>query len=63
MEVFDAIWQFLVERECSFIIRDEKCRIVGAVVNFLVYDVPEVPPNGPIEVINDYLYFLEGLVM
>ena len=53
-EIFDAVWQFLVERKFSFIIKDDKSHIVGVALNFLLYDVPEVPYNEPIDVINDY---------
>lgn len=63
VEIFNAIWQFLIEKECSFIIRDEQRRMVGGVLNFLVYDVPELPPNEAIEFINDYLNFIEAFAM
>lgn len=63
VEIFDAIWEFLIEKQCSFVIRDEKHRIVGGVLNFLVYDVPELPHNEPIEFINDYLNFIEALAL
>lgn len=59
VELLDAIWQPLVEKAYSFVIKDDKNHIVGAALNFDANDEPEVECNGPLTVIFEFLDFVE----
>lgn len=63
VEVYDAIWQSVVDFGYSFIIRDRSSRIVGVALNFDIDVELDIPHNEPCSVLNKYLQFLEGAVM
>lgn len=63
VEVYDVIWQSVVDIGYSFIIKDKANRIVGVALNF-DYDIElDIPYNEPCSVLNKYLHFLESSVM
>lgn len=63
VEVYDAIWQSVVDTGYSFIIKDKNSRIVGVALNF-DFDVElDIPHNEACSVLNKYLHFLESSVM
>lgn len=59
VELLDAIWQPLVEKAYSFIIKNENNHIVGVALNFDANDEPEAPVTGPLSIIFEFLDFLE----
>lgn len=63
VEVYDAIWQSIVDFGYSFIIKDKGDRIVGVALNFDVDNELDIPYNEPCSVVNKYLNFLESSIM
>lgn len=60
VELLEALWQPLVEKAYSFVIKDNMNRIVGVALNFDANDEPEPPClNGPLTVIFEFLDFVE----
>lgn len=59
MELLEALWQPLVEKAYSFVIRDKMNRIVGVALNFDANDEPEPPCIGPLSIIFEFLDFVE----
>lgn len=60
IELLDTIWDSLVQRAYSFIVRDEKNRIIGVTLNFDAHDELKVPLVGGLRVIFDFVDFLES---
>lgn len=58
-ELLGCIWQPLVEKAYSFLVKDENNRIIGVALNFDANDEPEVPCTGPLTVIFEFLDFVE----
>lgn len=58
----DAIWEDLVEKDLSFIVKDETGRSVGVALNFDARDEPEVPVNSKLIIVFEFLEFVEGPV-
>lgn len=63
VEVYDAIWESVVEIGYSFIIKDKSSRIVGVALNFDYDNEIDIPYNEPCSIVNKYLQFLEGSIM
>lgn len=63
VDVYDAIWESVVETGYSFIIKDKNSRIVGVALNFDYDNELDIPYNEPCSVVNKYLQFLESSVM
>lgn len=63
VEVYDSIWESIVEIGYSFTIADENSRIVGVVLNFDIDNELDTPYNEPCSVVNKYLSFLESSIM
>lgn len=59
VELLEVLWQPLVEKAYSFVIKDNMNRIVGVALNFDANDEPEPPCNGPLTVIFEFLDFVE----
>lgn len=59
VELLEAIWNPLVEKGYSFIIKDENSQIIGVALNFDANDEPEVDISGPLSIIFEFLDFLE----
>lgn len=58
-ELLDAIWQPLVQKGYSFVIKNENDHIVGVALNFDANDEPEAPVTGPLLIIFEFLDFVE----
>lgn len=59
VELLEAIWDPLVEKAYSFIIKDDNNRTVGVALNFDANDEPEPNVNGPLCIIFEFLDFVE----
>lgn len=59
VELLEQIWEPLVEKEFSFVIKDDTNRIIGVALNFDVNDEPEPTVDGPLAVIFEFLEFVE----
>lgn len=59
VELLELIWNPLVEKGYSFIIKNENSRIIGVALNFDANDEPEVDISGPLSIIFEFLDFLE----
>lgn len=54
------IWESLIEKDLSFIIKDEHNRSVSVALNFDAHDEPEVIVNNKLIIVFEFLEFLEG---
>jgi hypothetical protein len=59
-DILQDIWQVLVEKDLSFVIKDNNGRSVGVALNFDAHDEPEVQVNSKLIVVFEFLEFLEG---
>lgn len=59
-DILEAIWDTLVAKDLSFIIKDSNGRSVGVALNFDARDEPEVQVNSKLIVVFEFLEFLEG---
>lgn len=59
-DILEAIWEVLVDKDLSFVIKDASGRSVGVALNFDARDEPEVQVNSKLIVIFEFLEFLEG---
>lgn len=59
-DILEAIWEVLVEKDLSFIIKDANGRSVGVALNFDARDEPEVQVHSKLIVVFEFLEFLEG---
>lgn len=59
VELLDALWQPLVQKGYSFIIKNERNHIVGVALNFDANDEPEAPVSGSLSIIFEFLDFVE----
>lgn len=59
-DILEMIWEVLVAKDLSFIIKDSNGRSVGVALNFDARDEPEVQINSKLIVIFEFLEFLEG---
>jgi hypothetical protein len=55
-----AIWEVLVEKDLSFLIKDKNGKSVGVALNFDARDEPEVQVHSKLIVVFEFLEFLEG---
>lgn len=62
IELLDTIWDSLVERAYSFIVKDENNRMIGVTLNFDAHDELKASLVGGLKVIFDFVEFLEGPV-
>lgn len=58
-ELLDAIWNPLIEKAYSFIVKDETNRIIGVALNFDAHDEPEPPLSGALQTIFIFLDHVE----
>lgn len=59
-DILEQIWEVLVSKDLSFIIKDSYGRSVGVALNFDAYDEPEVQVNSKLIVVFEFLEYLEG---
>jgi hypothetical protein len=59
-DILQDIWEVLVEKDLSFVIKDNHGRSVGVALNFDAHDEPEVQVNSKLIVVFEFLEFLEG---
>lgn len=59
-DILEAIWEVLVAKDLSFIIKDSNGRSVGVALNFDARDEPEVQVHSKLIVVFEFLEFLEG---
>jgi len=59
-DILEMIWEVLVAKDLSFIIKDSSGRSVGVALNFDARDEPEVQVNSKLIVIFEFLEYLEG---
>nr|BDT05249.1 ebony protein [Gryllus bimaculatus] len=62
VELLDKLWIPLVEKELSFAVKSENGDIVGVAFNFDAYDEPPVEIDSKLNIIFDFLEYLEGPV-
>lgn len=61
-ELMDALWKPLLEKGLSFVAKTEDGKVVGVALNFDARDEPEVQITSKLEVIFEFLEFIEGPV-
>lgn len=59
-DILEAIWEVLVAKDLSFVIKDSTGRSVGVSLNFDARDEPEVQIHSKLIVVFEFLEFLEG---
>ena len=59
-DILEMIWEVIVAKDLSFIIKDSNGRSVGVSLNFDARDEPEVQVNSKLIVVFEFLEFLEG---
>ena len=59
-DILEAIWEVLVAKDLSFLIKDANGRSVGVALNFDARDEPEVQVHSKLIVVFEFLEFLEG---
>lgn len=59
-DILETIWEVLVAKDLSFIIKDSTGRSVGVALNFDARDEPEVQVHSKLIVVFEFLEFLEG---
>lgn len=59
-DILETIWEVLVAKDLSFIIKDSNGKSVGVALNFDARDEPEVQVHSKLIVIFEFLEFLEG---
>lgn len=59
-DILEAIWEVLVAKDLSFIIKDASGRSVGVALNFDARDEPEVQVHSKLIVVFEFLEFIEG---
>lgn len=59
-DILEAIWEVLVEKDLSFLIKDKSGRSVGVALNFDARDEPEIEVHSKLIVVFEFLEFLEG---
>lgn len=60
-DILNAIWDVLVEKDLSFVVKDTRTnRVVGVSLNFDARDEPEVPVESKLIIVFEFLEFLEG---
>ncbi|XP_066261449.1 beta-alanyl-bioamine nonribosomal peptide synthetase ebony isoform X2 [Euwallacea similis] len=61
-DLMDALWEPLLEKNLSFIARNETGKICGVALNFDAHDEPEVDIKSKLTVIFEFLESIEGPV-
>lgn len=59
-ELMTKLWEPLVEKGFSFVIKTKENEIVGVALNFDARDEPEVAIDSKLSIIFDFLEYLEG---
>jgi hypothetical protein len=59
-DILEAIWEVLVAKDLSFIIKDAAGKSVGVALNFDARDEPEVQVHSKLIVVFEFLEFIEG---
>lgn len=59
-DILESIWEVLVAKDLSFIIKDANGRSVGVSLNFDARDEPEVQVHSKLIVVFEFLEFIEG---
>lgn len=59
-DILNMIWDVLVEKGLSFIVKDSNGRSVGVALNFDARDEPAVEVNSKLVVVFEFLEYLEG---
>lgn len=59
-DILNAIWDVLVEKDLSFVIKNEEEQIIGVALNFDARDEPEVVCNNKLIIVFEFLEYLEG---
>lgn len=62
VELIDALWEPLIEKDLSFIVKSETGKIVGVALNFDARDEPEVEIKSRLTVIFEFLETVESSV-
>lgn len=57
--LLEAIWNPLIEKAYSFVVKDDANRIIGVALNFDAHDEPEPSLEGALETIFIFLDHLE----
>lgn len=59
-DILEAIWDVLVEKDLSFIVKDSEGRTVGVSLNFDAHDEPEITVTSKLIYVFEFLEYLEG---
>lgn len=59
-DILKLIWDVLIEKNLSFLVKDANNRTVGVSLNFDARDEPEVLVNSHLIIIFEFLEHLEG---
>jgi hypothetical protein len=59
-DLTDKIWEPLIQKNLSFLIKDASGEPVGVALNFDAHDEPAVEIASKLENVFDFLEFLEG---
>lgn len=59
-DILDEIWEVLVSKDLSFVVKDANGRSVGVSLNFDARDEPKVPAHSKLIVIFEFLEFIEN---
>ena len=59
-DILEEIWDALVEKDLSFIVKDNNGKSLGVALNFDAHDEPAVDVNNKLILVFELLEFLEG---
>lgn len=59
-DIFEAIFDDLVEKDISFVVMDAQDRMVGVSLNMDAHNEPEVNITSSLSIVFEFLEFVEG---
>lgn len=62
IELISALWEPLIEKDLSFIVKTDTGKIVGVALNFDARDEPEIDIKSRLNVIFEFLETIESSV-
>lgn len=62
-EFLSPIWEFMIQKELSFMVKDDQGKLIGVSLNFDAHDEPSIVPKNALIVTFDFLNSLETPIM
>ncbi|KAG4065477.1 hypothetical protein HA402_009038 [Bradysia odoriphaga] len=59
-DIIEEIWELMVEKDLSFVVKDENNQIIGVALNFDARDEPELTVTSKMIIVFEFLEHVEG---